>query len=93
MRKPALIVSLLAVVVLIGLICFIYLGPTSREGLVPLDQLPDGYLSIARKELPQVNFDKVWRLRNGNYEIRGKDAKGKAREVELDANGRIVEVD
>jgi hypothetical protein len=64
-----------------------------KAGVVPLDQLPAGYLDIAKKQLPNVSFDAAWRLKNGNYEIRGKDDRGKGHEVELDAQGKIVEVD
>jgi hypothetical protein len=81
--------------VLTGMLLYFggFVGGASDAGLVPMDQVPPGFLDIARKELPAVKFDKVWKLRNGNYEIRGKDAKGKAREVEVNAKGEVVEVD
>jgi hypothetical protein len=87
-----LIIALL-VVAAAGGVAFYTIHSNSDAGLIPMDQLPDGYLDIAKQQLPQVKFDKVWRLSNGNYEIRGKDAKGKVREVELDSRGAVVEVD
>ncbi len=68
-------------------------GGKSDEGLVPLDQLPPGFLDTARKTIPNINFDKAWKLRNGNYEIQGKDRNGKRREVELSPSGEVVEID
>jgi hypothetical protein len=93
MRKWLLIGGLLVAVVVVGLLVYNSLAEGPVAGVVSLDQLPAGYLDIAKKELPQVKFDTVWRLKNGNYEIRGKDARGKAREVELNAKGTVVEVD
>ena len=93
MRKWLLIGGLLVVAVVIGLLTYGSLAGGEVAGVVPLDQLPAGFLDTAKKELPQVRFDTVWRLKNGNYEIRGKDAKGKAREVELNPKGAVVEVD
>jgi hypothetical protein len=92
MRRYALIGLLLIAALAAGVMSFGFGGAT-EAGLVPLDQLPGGFLNTARKELPKVKFDKAWRLRNGNYEIRGKDTNGKAREVELNAKGIVVEVD
>jgi hypothetical protein len=93
MRKYMLIVAVLVVVTVVGVLGYNGFSGRSVAGVVPLEQLPAGFLDTARKELPQVKFDTVWRLKNGNYEIRGRDAKGKVREVELDAKGAVVEVD
>ena len=91
-RVIGLIIALL-VVAAAGGVAFYTIHSNPEAGLIPMDQLPAGYLDIAKQKLPQVKFDKVWRLANGNYEIRGKDAKGKVREVELNAQGEVVEVD
>jgi hypothetical protein len=93
MRHPVLVAFIAIAVVAIGGLSFYGLSGKPDAGLVPLDQLPTGFLDSARKQLPHVKFDKAWKLSNGNYEIRGKDAKGKVREVELNSNGELVEVD
>jgi hypothetical protein len=87
------VIGVLLAAAIVGWMAYGTSNSPSDAGVVPLDQLPPGFLDTARKELPQAKFDKAWRLKNGNYEIRGKDAKGKAREVELDPKGAIVEVD
>jgi len=92
MRRYLLIGVLLIAALALGVWSFGF-GGASDAGLVPLEQLPPGFLNTARRELPQVKFDRAWKLRNGNYEIRGKDARGKAREVELNEKGAVVEVD
>jgi hypothetical protein len=91
-RLVGLVIALLTVAAAAG-VAFYTLRSESAVGLVPINELPAGYLETAQHTLPQVKFDKVWRLANGNYEIRGKDAKGKVREVELNAQGEVVEVD
>ena len=93
MRRSILIAALLIVAVAIGEWSLSGSDGEAVVGVVPLEHLPAGFMSTARKELPQVKFDRAWKLRNGNFEIRGKDAKGKAREVELNAKGQVVEVD
>jgi hypothetical protein len=93
MRRYVLIVVALVMATVVGVLSYNGLSGRTVAGVVPLDQLPAGFLDTARKELSQVKFETVWRLKNGNYEIRGKDAKGKVREVELDAKGSVVEVD
>ena len=78
----------------IGVLLLCGCGPDrSGAGLVPLDQLPPGYLDTAKKTIPGVKFDTVWKLKNGNYEIQGKDKNGKRREVELSSSGEVVEIE
>jgi hypothetical protein len=93
MRRYVFLGLLLAGLLGAGVIAYSHFDSRSDAGLVSMDQLPAGFLDRAKKELPQVKFDKAWKLKNGNYEIRGRDARGKAREVELDANGAVVEID
>jgi hypothetical protein len=67
-----------------------------RLELVPLDQLPPGALETAAKELPDVKFETAQKAKfNGQdaYEIRGKDKRGKIREVEVSTSGKILEIE
>ena len=60
---------------------------------VPLDQLPAGFLDQAQRELPDVKFTRAVRKSNGVLEIKGKDSKGRTRDVEIDPQGKVVEVE
>jgi hypothetical protein len=63
---------------------------------VPLDQLPAGSLEAATKAVPGVKFDQARKAKfNGQdaFEIRGKDQRGKIREVEVSTEGKILEIE
>ncbi len=67
-----------------------------RLEMVPLDQLPAGSLEAAKKELPEVKFDQARKAKfkgQDAYEIRGKDQRGKIREVEVSTSGQILEIE
>jgi len=93
MRRPLLIAVGVAVILTIGGFSLYHFSGAAQGEFVPVDQLPTGFLATARQQLPQVKFDKAWKLPNGNFEIRGKDERGKVREVELNSKGEVVEVD
>ena len=63
---------------------------------VPIDQVPPRLMEVARKQLPGLNFDRAYKIEvNGKdaYEIRGKDSRGKIREVEVSQDGEVIEVE
>jgi hypothetical protein len=63
---------------------------------VPIDQVPPKLMEVARKELPGLKFDRAYKIEvNGKdaYEIRGKDSRGKIREVEVSQDGKVIEVE
>jgi hypothetical protein len=67
-----------------------------RMEAVPFDQLPPGSMEAATKALPEVKFDQVRKAKfNGQdaFEIRGKDRRGKIREVEVSTSGQIIEIE
>jgi hypothetical protein len=52
-------------------------------------------MEVARKQLPGLEFDRAYKIDiNGRdaYEIRGKDSRGKIREVEVSQDGEVIEV-
>jgi hypothetical protein len=62
---------------------------------IPLDQLPPGHLQLAQDKMrslnhPDVKFDSACLKKDGTYEIRGKDSRGKSWEVEIDKNGNVT---
>jgi hypothetical protein len=47
----------------------------------------------AQEKLPDVKFENAVKFKDGNYEVRGKDAKGKVRDVEFSPTGEVTEVE
>ena len=67
-----------------------------RQEPVPLEKLPPGTMDAATKALPDVKFNKARKAKfNGQdaFEIRGKDKRGKIREVEVSTSGQILEIE
>src|SRR4051794_24290015 len=63
---------------------------------VPFGQLPPGSMEAATKALPGVKFSEARKAKfNGQdaFEIRGKDKRGKIREVEVSTEGQILEIE
>ena len=58
-----------------------------------LEDIPPAFVETAKKELPGVRFDSVFRKPNGTLEIRGREKNGKVREVEIRPDGTIDEVE
>ena len=61
--------------------------------VVTIDKVPEAMLKAAQKELPEVTFDNAIKHSDGSYEVRGKDPKGKVRDVEFSATGEITEIE
>jgi hypothetical protein len=66
-------------------------GPRPKEPIA-VEQVPEVVLQVAREKLPGVNFDKAWKKASGSYEISGTTDTGKVREIEIKADGTVVEV-
>lgn len=63
---------------------------------VPIDQVPPAAMEAARKQLPGLKFDRAYKIEvegKAAYEIRGKDTRGKIREVEVSESGAVIEVE
>lgn len=66
------------------------------DDIVPIDQVPANIMATARKQLPGFTFDTVYKMKiDGKeaYEVRGKDARGKVREVEVSAAGEVLGIE
>jgi hypothetical protein len=80
---------------LLGLACGCEKGPTADQ-IVPIEQVPPKVMEVARKELPGYTFDTVYKMKiegRDAYEVRGKDKRGKVREVEVSATGELLGVE
>jgi uncharacterized membrane protein YkoI len=71
-------------------------GEPQADPIVPMEQVPQKVLEVARHELPGYTFDTVYKMKidgKDAYEVRGKDKKGKVREVEVSATGEVLAVE
>lgn len=66
-------------------------GPANE--LIPLEQVPENILKVAREKLPEVKFDQAVKRKDGSVEVRGKDPRGKPRDVEFSASGEFLEIE
>ncbi len=71
-------------------------SPPKSDPVVPMEEVPAKVMDVARKELPGFTFDTVYKMRiegKDAYEVRGKDNRGKVREVEVSADGEVIAVE
>jgi hypothetical protein len=71
-------------------------SPPKSDDIVPIDQVPAIVMDVARKQLPGYTFDTVYKMKidgKDAYEVRGKDKRGKVREVEVSADGELIAVE
>ena len=72
-------------------------GEAAKEAVtVPLDQVPAPVMQEAKKALPDIKFTMARKFTlNGEdvYEVRGKDKRGKIREAEVAASGKLIEIE
>jgi len=50
-------------------------------------------MQVAREKLPGVTIETAWQLSNGMYEVRGKAKNGKVREIDINPDGTVVEIE
>ena len=53
-------------------------------------------MKVAKEKLPGVTFDTAWTEKEGDktvYEVRGKSADGKTRDIKVSLDGTVLEVD
>ncbi len=51
-----------------------------KTEMVPIDEVPESVMTVAKEKLPGVNFDTAWTEKEGDrivYEVRGKSKDGK----------------
>jgi len=78
--------SILAVVVGCG-------SNAAVDQSISVDEVPAPLRKIAVEKLPNVTFDRATKRGDGSYEIRGKDKKGKVRDIDLTAGGDVIEIE
>jgi hypothetical protein len=69
--------------------------PTSDQ-MIPIESVPPNVMEVARKQLPGLTFDTAYRMKvdgKDAYEVRGKDKRGKVREVEVSPTGEVLAIE
>ena len=100
-RRSPILVAVRFLLVVVG---FLAISGCGEEGVtpdtirkpLPIAEVPDLVLKAAQKDLPDVTFtDAFENLEKGvtlqSYEIKGRNAKGKIREVRVSLTGEILE--
>ncbi|MGE3808069.1 MAG: hypothetical protein AB7K24_25695 [Gemmataceae bacterium] len=59
---------------------------------VTIAEVPEAVMNSARQQLPDVEFHQAWKKASGSYEVSGTTANGRVREIEIKADGTVVEV-
>jgi hypothetical protein len=70
--------------------------PPESDPIVPIADVPPVVMETAKKQLPGYTFDTVYKMKikgKDAYEVRGKDKRGKVREVEVSAEGEVLAVE
>ena len=68
-------------------------GSEPAGQLIPLEQVPEKMLKTAQEKLPEVKFDQAVKRKDGTVEVRGKDPRGKPRDIDFSATGEILEIE
>ena len=66
------------------------------DDIVPIEQVPPNVMEAARKQLPGYKLDTAYKMKidgKDAYEVRGKDKRGKVREVEVSASGEVLAIE
>ena len=67
-----------------------------KTEMVPIEKVPEPVMKVAKEKLPDVKFDSAWTEKVGDktvYEVRGKSADGKTRDIKVSPDGKVLEVD
>ena len=67
-----------------------------KTEMMPIENVPETVLKVAKEKLPGVKFDSAWTEKVGGktvYEVRGKSADGKTRDIKVSPDGTVLEVD
>ncbi len=70
--------------------------PHEPDVPVTIEQVPANLVKIANEKLPGIKFDSAYKGKKDGkeiYEIRGKGKDGKTREVEVFADGTLIEIE
>ena len=68
-------------------------GVAQNREVIPVTDVPENVMAVAKEKLPGVKFGKAWRHKDGMIEVSGKDKSGKIREIDIKPDGTVVEIE
>ena len=68
-------------------------GDEPAAEMIPLERVPANMLKVSGEKLPGFKFEQALKRKDGSIEVRGKDQRGKTRDVEFSASGEFLEVE
>ena len=77
------------------LVSMIAIAGCGQEKTVPvaLDKVPEVVMKVAKEKLPGITFNRAVIRPNGEYELFGKDAKGKVRDIDITPEGVVTDIE
>ena len=84
---------------LLSLTLFLFLlvgggcSQTKKKEPMTMEKVPESVMKIAKEKLPDVTFERAFREPNGDYELIGKDKKGKVREIDISPAGEVTQLE
>jgi hypothetical protein len=88
MRYVPMFLALVMLVTVVG--CS---GQQKKKEPLPLDQVPEAVMKVAKEKLPNVTFQRAFKEPNGDFELIGKDKKGKTREIDVSPSGEVTQIE
>jgi hypothetical protein len=64
-----------------------------QKAPIPLEQVPANVMKVAQQKLPGVKFERAMKKDNGEFEVIGKDPRGKVREIDIRPDGTVTEIE
>ena len=68
-------------------------GAAQSRDVIQLSDVPENVMTVAKEKLPGVKFEKAWKKKDGTFEVSGKDKTGKVREIDVKADGTVIEIE
>jgi hypothetical protein len=66
-------------------------GQKVEKKALKMEDVPPEIMKVAKEKLPDVPFTEAYK-EGPNYELRGKDKRGKLREIDIAPDGTVVEL-
>lgn len=87
----------LTTLMLVGLLLFgCKKADVVQDESIPLESVPAAVMQTAREQLPEIPFQQAFKFEADGkviYELRGVNAAGQVREVEVFASGELFQVE
>lgn len=80
-------------VAMLALLLALGCGTEPAATAIKVEDVPENLMKVAKEKLPEVTFDQALKRADGTYEIRGKDKRGKSRDIDMTASGEVIEIE